>query len=50
MGNTSKTPMNAERARKIQSAVDRKASPTPQQDAFKRRTSSVAAKVKAPRK
>jgi len=45
-----KIAMTTERARKIQSAVDRKPSPTPQQDSFKRRTSSAAAKVKASRK
>lgn len=48
MSNARKTPMTAKRARKIQSDVDRKPNPTPQQKSFKARTTSTAAEKKTP--
>lgn len=49
MSNARKTPMTKERASAIQSAIDRKPNPTPQQKSFKARTSSIAGKNKGPK-
>lgn len=44
MSKSKKTPMTRERASAIQSSVDRKTTPTPQQQAFKQRTTTTVAK------
>ncbi len=49
MSNTRRTAMTSMHARKIQSVIDRKPNPAPQQALFKARTSSTAAKKKEPK-
>lgn len=47
MSNGNKSPMTQASQRRIQSAVDRQPSPTPQQRAFKAKAASVVAKRKS---